>query len=723
MMKKLFYAWLLIIPIIAFGQSNELVKPEPLPQKNVTNTYYDVTLNDPYQYLENLDDPSVVSWMKNNANYATSVLDKIAGKQDMFDKMKELIERRAASISNLNITDDGTYYYLKRVPGEEISKMYKRSGYEGNEMLFFDPTQYKKDEGRTYTVSEITPNIKGDKIAVSVSANGSENPDLLIFKSTGEQYDEILQLASGISWHLSGNEFFYIKLNSADVKDMNRGIYTTNYVHTVGTDQSSDNAYFSRNNYMSLGVLESEYPYIMYSKEANKNILFAGSVDKNEKVFIQDVGNSQKWKPVLIRDNKVTSLDSNESDIYFLTYHDAPNYKIVKTSINSPDFSNAKTVIEESNSEIITDFKLTKEGLYYATMKNGVEASIYYLSYGTNKPVKLELPFTAGSADLNARGNNFSEIWINISGWTSPNKRYLYSPQDNLFNYQPLSTPVEYPELENLTAKEVMVKSHDGVMVPVSIIHNKNIDMNGENPAVIYSYGSYGNSTNPFFSPITLTYTMYGGILVVPHVRGGGELGDAWHKAGQKLNKPNTWKDGIATAEYLIDKGYTNANKLSIFGGSAGGIFVGRAVTERPDLFTAGAPMVGAMNMVRMEETPNGPVNTPEFGTVTDPEEFKGLLEMDAYHHLQPGTDYPAMLITAGMNDPRVIAWQPAKFAAKMQYDNEGESPILFYTNFEGGHGGRTTLTQRLNDFSNMFSFFYWQSGHADFNLIKEVKD
>lgn len=722
-MKRLFYAWLIVIPFIAFGQSNELVKPEPLPQKNVTNTYYDVTLNDPYQYLENLDDPSVVAWMKNNANYATSVLDNISGKQDMFNKMKELIERQAASISNLNITDDGTYYYLKRVPGEEISKMYRRSGYKGSEVLFFDPTQYKKDEGRTYTVSDITPNIRGDKIAVSVSANGSENPDLLIFKSTGEQYDEILQLVDGVSWHLSGEEFFYIKLNSADVKDINRGIYTSNYVHKVGTNQSSDKAYFSKKDYAALGVMESEYPWIGYSKEANKNILFAGSVDKNIKIFMQDAVDNTNWKPVLTRDDEVTEFELNESDIYFLTYNAAPNYKIVKASLDSPNFSNATTVVEESKSENITSFQLTKDGLYYATVKNGVEANVYFLSYGNKNPIKLELPFTAGRADISARGTEFSDIWINISGWTSPDKRYLYNPQNNSFNYQPLSTPVEYPELDNLIAKEIMVKSHDGVMVPVSIIHNKNLKMNGENPAVIYSYGSYGNSTSPFFSPITLTYTLYGGILVVPHVRGGGELGDAWHKAGQKLNKPNTWKDGIATAEYLIENGYTNSKKLSIFGGSAGGIFVGRAITERPDLFVAGAPMVGAMNTVRMEETPNGPVNTPEFGTVTDPEEFKGLLEMDSYHHLKPGTDYPAMLITAGMNDPRVIAWQPAKFAAKMQHDNKGDSPILFYTNFEGGHGGRTTLTQRLNDFSNMFSFFYWQSGHPDFVSNEKVKN
>ena len=333
------------------------------------------------------------------------------------------------------------------------------------------------------------------------------------------------------------------------------------------------------------------------------------------------------------------------------------------------------------------------------------------------------MPFTAGDVSLSKKNSESSEIWMSISGWTSPGKRFLYNPKTNSFVHQPLSTPVEYPELDDLIAKEVMVKSHDGVMVPVSIICNKNIKMDGQNPTVLYSYGAYGNSTSPFFSPITLAYTLYNGVLVIPHVRGGGELGEAWHKAGQKETKPNTWKDGIATAEYLINEGYTNPSKLSIFGGSAGGIFVGRAITERPDLFVAGAPMVGSMNPVRMEETPNGPVNTPEFGTVKDPIEFKALLEMDSYHHIEPKTKYPAMLISAGINDPRVIAWQPAKFAAKLQAANSSDKPILFLTNFEGGHGGGTKLTDTIDEFAGLFAFFYWQSGHPDFQITKPLKD
>ncbi|MDC1276721.1 prolyl oligopeptidase family serine peptidase [Algibacter sp.] len=720
-MKKLLCLFLMVSCCSIYAQ--ESIKPDLAPVKIVTNQYHGLTLEDPYQYMEDLSNPEVITWMKENANYASSILSSISGKRALFDKMMELINRRASSISNLVITKSDVYYYLKRVPGEEIARMYKRLGYEGEETLFFDSKTYKEGSEETYAIQSINPNIQGDKIAVTVAANGSENAETLIFDENGEKFSEILQLARGISWLKSGEEFYYNKLNSPDVTDMSRKMFTKVYVHKIGTEPSLDAEIFSNTLYPDVKIKDLQIPIISYSKESNNDFLYIASVDNSLEFYYKapKSDSKTKWQILTQPSDNVTDLEVNNKDVYYLTFKDAANYKILKAPIDTPSFSNAKSLIEESESEIITSFKVTKDGLYYTVMKNGVEANVYFLAYNKTVPIKLQLPFTAGQVNLTKKNSESSEIWISISGWTSPGKRFLYNPETNSFTHQQLSTPVEYPELDNLIAKEVMVKSHDGVMVPVSIIYNKNLKMDGENPTVLYSYGAYGNSTNPFFSPITLAYTLYDGVLVVPHVRGGGELGEAWHRAGKKETKPNTWKDAIATAEYVINEGYTNSSKLSIFGGSAGGIFVGRSITERPDLFVAGAPMVGAMNTVRMEETPNGPVNTPEFGTVKDPKEFKALLEMDSYHQIQNSTNYPAMLITAGINDPRVIAWQPSKFAAKLQAANTSDKPILFLTNFEGGHGGGTKLTRTIDEFAGLFSFFYWQSGHPDFQLTKPI--
>ena len=394
-----------------------------------------------------------------------------------------------------------------------------------------------------------------------------------------------------------------------------------------------------------------------------------------------------KWDILTTQEDNITDFQVDSESIYYLSFSSAPNFKILRAPLSNPGASNAKTIVNEYNDQIITNMTTTSDGLYFTTMKNGIEAKVYFLAKGSEKPKLIDTPFAAGNISISTIDSNSSSIWMNISGWTSPKKRYLYNLNNDSFTKQPLSTEVDYPELKGLMVKEVLVASHDGVKVPVSIIYGDQIKMDGENPALIYGYGSYGNSISPFFSPLLLNFVSYGGVFVIPHVRGGGELGDSWHKAGQKLNKPNTWKDAIATAEYLISEKYTSSDKLSIWGGSAGGIFVGRSITERPDLFAAAIPQVGVMNAVRMEESPNGPGNAPEFGTIKDPEEFQGLFEMDSYLQVKKGVTYPAVLITAGMNDPRVIAWQPGKFAARMQASTSSDKPVLFLTDFDAGHG------------------------------------
>jgi prolyl oligopeptidase len=243
------------------------------------------------------------------------------------------------------------------------------------------------------------------------------------------------------------------------------------------------------------------------------------------------------------------------------------------------------------------------------------------------------------------------------------------------------------------------------------------MQINGQNPVFMCGYGAYGYSLYPSFSPQKLLWTLQGGILAYAHVRGGGELGNKWYKDGYKTTKANTWNDMIHCAEYLIDHKYSSAGKMVINGRSAGGITVGRAMTERPDLFAAVIPEVGLLNPLRVEESPNGPVNVPEFGTVKDSVECMALLAMDSYHHVKDGVKYPAILITAGINDPRVIAWQPAKFAARLQAATSSNKPVLFFLDFETGHGFGNTKTKNFENIADAFSFAFWQIGHPDFRI------
>lgn len=693
------------------------VKPEKAVARPVTDVYHGISVEDPYRYMEDLADPEVINWMKSNAEYAEFLLNSIPEKQNMLEKIKELDSRTASRISNVFITEDDTYYYLKSTPQDESGKLYFREGYKGSEKLLFDPEDYKKDSGRTYAIMDLNPTPNGDKVAVRVAPDGSENGELLILDRSGAQIGETLQLVGNVSWHRDGEQLYYNKLNSADISDVQRQMNLKVFLHQPGTDQSRDREVLSSEKNPEMQIAPEEIPIVMYDKNVDRTFGVVVTVNKAAKIYMEDERSSNftTWKPLTQLDDAVSNIVSSKDAVYYLSFKDAPNFKIVQSSLDAPEFSKGSTVIAEPQEGPIQDLTVTKDGLFYTVKSNGVEDKLFFLSNNGDNPKQIELPFTAGSLQVTSKGPEYGDLWVALSGWTSPTKRYRYDVATGQFELQPLSTPAEYPELQDLVANEITVTSHDGVKVPVSLVHKKDLVLNGENPVLLYGYGSYGMSTGPFFSPLLLAYTLYDGIFVVPHVRGGGELGDSWHRAGQKLNKPNTWKDAIATAEYLVGMGYTSPEKLSIMGGSAGGILVGRAITERPDLFAAAIPMVGAMNTVRMEESPNGPVNAPEFGTVKDPDEFRGLLEMDSYHHLKDGVEYPATLVTSGINDPRVIAWEPAKFAARMQVANASDKPVLLLTDFDSGHGVGNQKSKVFNEFANVFSFSLWQSGHPKF--------
>ncbi|MBT8244088.1 MAG: S9 family peptidase [Winogradskyella sp.] len=281
-----------------------------------------------------------------------------------------------------------------------------------------------------------------------------------------------------------------------------------------------------------------------------------------------------------------------------------------------------------------------------------------------------------------------------------------------------LSKSVEYPEFDNIISEQIMVISHDGAEVPLSIIYDKT-KITEESPTMIEAYGAYGDSTNPYYAPLILGWVAEGGIYCTAHVRGGGEKGEDWHNAGLKTTKPNSWKDLIACSEYMIENKFTTNKNIALYGSSAGGIVVGRAMTERPDLFAAVISEYGVLNPTRMETQPGGGgSNIKEFGTMKDSTEAMAMIEMDSYLHIIDSIDYPATYLTVGMNDPRVVPWESGKFAARLQNVNQLKKPVLLYADFESGHEGNQTSDRKIyEEWGNVFAFVFWQTGHPDFQL------
>ena len=697
-------------------------KPPNAPGRIVEETWCGQTIADPYRYMENLNDPFVRQWFMLQAEYARSVIEQIPGRERLIEKMQDFDSRKSSKVYDLVITDNDRYFYLKRTPSDETGKLYFRKGYKGDESLLFDPLDLSKNGRQKFVVSNISPNDDGSKIAVSVAADGSEDDIVRIMNvKTGKFYPEKIDRCrfASPSWLPDGSAFLYNRLRKSEKHAVDIQKNSKVYLHKVGTDPSADREIFSGATNPEMNIRPEDIPFVHYDKDSRHLYAFVQNVDRRLTVYYAPVLQLEKekisWKPLLKSEDNVHNFAVTEKELYLYTPEKAPNFKLLKTSLSEPDIRNAETVIPENSEAVLTAFNLTSRGIYYTVSKNGVEVELFRQGLDSKKAKKLKLPFTAGTAHLSSKGFRFPEAWVVISGWSSDYKRYRYDDTSKSFVYETLSSPAEYPEYDDLVVKEVMVRSHDGVKVPLSLIYRKGLKKDGSNPVLFYGYGAYGKSLRPFFSPSFLLWAYNGGILAIAHVRGGGELGDAWHKAGMKTTKPNTWKDLIGSAEYVIEKKYTSPSHIAINSASAGGILVGKAMTERPDLFAAVIPQVGAMNPLRGEETPNGPVNAPEFGTVKDPVECRALIAMDPYLSIRDGEKYPAALVTAGINDPRVIAWQPAKFAARLQAATASGNPVLFYTDFQSGHGIGDTKTKRFETLADVLSFAFWQTGHPDF--------
>ena len=718
----------MIVPMLVVSQTDntiKLVKPDKAPIKMVKETYFGKEVSDPYRYMEQISDSTFSKWMKAQAAYARNVLDSIPGRKGLLDKLWEFDKRDGARSYRLIITDNDRYFYMKITPEDETGKLFFRDGFEGKESLVFDPQNYKEDN-LSYSINSLRPSIDGSKIAIEVAANGTENSEILIFNvNDGKLYPEKIDKCwdASVSWLPDNERFLYTRLNSNDIYDINRLLNSKTFLHTVGQSPEKDIDIFSSQKYPNLGIKEEEMPIVVYDK--NNHFLFAlpVTVDRRLKVLVasaDDINQSTiPWKPLITEDDDVTNFTTDHGHVYLLTSKRAPNYKIIKIALEQPNLENAELVIPENNEATIEDFGMTKDGLYYTISENGVKQELYLLANGEKTAQNLKLPTTAGRIDLSYKGLDYSDLWVSLSGWTADNIRYRYDSKLKTFSEESLFPIMGYPEFKDLIVEELMVPSHDGAQVPLSLIYDKNLKRDGNNPVMIFGYGSYGISLMPFFSPGYLLPTTKGAIFAIAHVRGGSELGDNWYKSGFKTTKPNTWKDLIACTEYLINKKYTSSKKVAIYSASAGGILIGRAMTERPDLFAVAIPEVGSLNSLRSEFSPNGPINIPEFGTVKDSIGFFALHEMDAYQHIVDGVNYPASLITAGINDPRVTYWEPAKFAARLQAANASDKPILFSVDFESGHGMGDSKTIYYESMADIASFFLWQTGHKEFQPKK----
>ena len=585
--------------------------------------------------------------------------------------------------------EHGRVFYKKTLGGENVGKLYFREGWQGAEKLLFDPGTYKT--GVVTTIQSIVPSWDGAHVALGLSSGGAEWSQLRVLEvKSGAFLPESIYPSEGtLGWMKDNQSFFYDAGKTTDIKSLGIELNRKTRIHKLGTDVASDRDIFSDESNPELGITAKEFPGASIDESYPEYITGSLQTVQNEmRIYYAPVSELKeakiKWD-VLCQptDNIVRGIAFAGDYIYAITHTDAPKYKIVRTRVQHPDWAHADTVIPEQADTVQS---ITKSKHYLLVVySDGVVCRLvkYELSSGRTSEVKLPMSGTLGVICPDWKTDR---CLVFLTSWVSPPAIYDYDAQHDVFAKSIFNTDVTYPGFDKLTSQEVQVPGHDGVMIPLSLIYPKGMPLDGSNCCILTGYGAYGISLDPGFNIRNDDVALHGVVFAIAHVRGGSEKGEAWYRAGFKTTKPNTWKDFISCAEYLIAKGYTSPQKLAGTGTSAGGILITRAITERPDLFAAAVCNVGCANALRMEFSPNGPVNAPEFGTVKDPVECQALYEMDGLAHVQPGVRYPAVMGVGGWNDPRVPAWQPGKFVAAVQAASASGKPVLMKVNYDNGH-------------------------------------
>ncbi len=710
-MKKIFFLFLLCKSIQAGAQ------PPATEQKPVTDIYFGKTVTDNYRWLENMNDKAVQDWFKAQSDYTNSLLDKIPGRDSLFHEYQRLDALASADITSIT-RKANRYFYKKTLPGENVGKLYYRVGKEGKETLLYDPAS--GTNGKSNSINYFVPSEDGKMLAFGVSQAGSEVSTIHIMKiDTKVMYAETIYPSwFGVSgWSPDNKGFIYTAQQTGDNKSMNFLANTQAKYHFVGTDPKTDKVLFSAKRYPQLHIGAEFLCFVGYSEDYKYIFGILGSVSNDINCYYAPSSTlfspEIPWKRLLKKEDHVTNFEFNGDDIYMLTYEGASKYKVIKTSLKNFSVSQASVVIPEGRDKI-TYLSRSKDYLFI-TYSDGINSSLKQYSLRNSDMTPINLPFS-GDVYLNTFDIKSNDALVYLTSWKQPQTILEYEGDSKKMGESVFNVKTQYPGLDDLAIEEVEAPSYDGTMVPLSIIYNKNVKMDGTASCILDGYGAYGISETPFFSILELAILNKGVISAFAHARGGGEKGEDWYKGGYKSTKPNTWKDFIACGEYLIKHNYTSTPKLIGMGTSAGGVLIGRAITERPDLFGAAISNVSCSNALRFENTPNGPNNAKEFGTIKDSVECMGLYEMDAFQHVKPGTAYPAVICVGGINDPRVSAWEPGKFAAALQNASTSGKAVVFDVNYDNGHFTEDKNVADKN-FANMFSFVLWQTGNPDFQM------
>jgi len=672
----------------------------------VTDNYFGDTVSDPYRWMENDKDPEWLPFLKGQDAHTRAVLERIPGRAKLLERIERLsgdaaatrVARRAA----------GKLFFEQRPVGADNFKLFVVES--GIRRVLIDPTTLGSATSHL-SLDWWHPSPDGTHVVYGLSKDGSEDSILHVLRvADGADLPERIPNteAARPEWLDDGTGFFYNQLTGA-VDTPERYLDSQARFHRLGTDPESDPILMKRGLDSAVLYERIQMPTIVTFEGSPYALLVLQDVRQETRLFVAPVAdaaaNRARWVPVAAFEDEVTDAEVDGDTLYLLANKGHPRGRILRSKANAPAVAGATEIVAEGEM-VIEGLARARDGLYLQMMDGGIGR---LRRLGRDDRVsELRLPFEgtvrALSCEASADGALFS-----LTGWLNPEDIWSVDAEGHV---EPTGlTPKPPIDVSRYQAQRFFATARDGTRIPYTLIGRKGLKRDGRTPAWISAYGSYGLSYTPAFSPRTLALIDAGFIVGYANVRGGGEYGRDWHKAGQLTNKPNTWRDLIDVCEELCAKNYTAPSRLAIGGRSAGGITVGRAMTERPELFAAVIDGVGWSNPLRYVAEQNGYGEEPEWGAISEESGYRALRTIDSYQAVKDGVAYPAVLLTTGVTDPRVGPFHVAKMAARLQAATGSHKPILLRVDFSAGHGIGSTRSQQDHEAADIYAFLLWQTG------------
>jgi len=700
--------------ILLFHGCSEQSRPPHSEIRMVRDTLHGVVVEDPYRWLENWKDPEVKSWSESQNHHARAYLDKLPHVEDIRARVTEIYQFASPSYSKLCWRNNRLFALKYQPPlNQPILIVLSNPDQPESEKVILDLNTF--DPTHRTSLDWYEPSPSGELMAVSLSQGGSEKGDLYIFDiNTGQRVDEIIPWVNGgtaggdLAWLADESGFYYTRYpRQGERPDSELDFYQQVWFHRMG-DASASDSYIIGKDFPKIGEIRLEI------KHPSNDLLVTVQYGDGGTFAFYLVKPDGNWEQIADYPDEIVEMRFGPSKTFLLlSMKNAPNGKILLLPVSTPDHARARLLIEESNDAIVSVFgKHSKivctENYIYVTYQLGGPSEIRVFDNQGNRQTDPEILPLSSINELIPLNDN--QILFSNSSYIHPKVWYRFNPETNKTEKTAISSEslVDYSDTQ---VTREYATSEDGTSVPVNIIKLKSLTLDGTHPTILYGYGGYGISQSPSFSSIRRIWIEQGGIYAIANLRGGGEFGEEWHKAGMLIQKQNVFDDFAAAMQYLIEAGYTNPERLAIRGGSNGGLLMGAMITQHPELFKTTVSTVGIYDMVRVEISPNGQFNIPEFGTVKNPDQFSALYAYSPYHHVIDGTSYPAVLFMTGANDPRVDPMQSRKMTARLQAASATAAPILLRTSSNTGHGGGTPLSDKIEEDTDQYSFLFYQLG------------